>query len=37
MLKGYIHQYRKRFKTFADVRITQYMRRVACIYVVVPQ
>ena len=37
MSKGYIRQYSQRYNTFADGRITQYMRQIACIYIVVPQ
>ena len=36
MSKGYIRQYWKRNNAFVDGRITQYMRQIACIYIVVP-
>ena len=37
MSKGYIRQHRQRYNTFADGRITPYMRQIACIYIVVAQ
>ena len=37
ILKSYIRQYCRRYITFSDGRITQYMHQVACIYIAVTQ
>ena len=37
MSKGYVCQYWQRYNFFADGRITQYMHRIACIYILVLQ